>query len=58
MDQHIIQLLYHLICLIQQQPEYQVLVGIWIWVLVIIPHKSGYLGMGFGCHLGIIPNTH
>jgi len=23
-------------------------VGIWVWVLGIIPKKSGYLGMGIG----------
>jgi len=32
-------------------------VGIWVWVLGKIPKKSGYLGMGIGYHVGIIPNT-
>jgi len=32
-------------------------VGIWVWVLSIIPKKSGYLGMGIGYDTHIIPNT-
>jgi hypothetical protein len=32
-------------------------VGIWVWVLGIIPKKSGYLGMGIGYDTHIIPNT-
>jgi hypothetical protein len=37
--------------------KYPKKVGNWVWVLSIIPKKSGYLGMGIGYDTHIILNT-